>query len=415
MATFITPVEVTPAPNGAWTDVDCSAHIPAGSTGVILHISSPWYASVGWRKNGSTDARTDSAGLSNPGHWWAMIGVDANRVFEFYKNDSNCKCYLVGYTGSEAVFFDNAVDKSLGIAAASWRDVDISANTGADTAVAAVFEIICDGTAWGLRKNGSTYNQSKGAASHVGAIAGVDGSEILEAYYSAFSVSAKLWLVGYFKSGVTMPTEPTDLSLGGTGAWTDLTAITAGAVGGMIDVLSSTYDKAYGLRENGSTEDIYQQLPRHAYGFVEADASQIIEGEIADTNIDFWLTGTFDAPPPPDPVITLLNPNHGAVGDSVTITGTTFEAAQGAGTVTFNGVPATVTAWADTSITVTVPVGATTGNVVVTNNTGDASAGVLWTLDAPAPAAAGGTTPALGRQLHSLGASAVLGHPPLQT
>ena len=67
------------------------------------------------------------------------------------------------------------------------------------------------------------------------------------------------------------------------------------------------------------------------------------------------------------PVISSLSRNSGAVGTSVTITGANFGASQGAGTVTFNGTSAgTATAWSLTSITVNVPVGATTGNVVVT-------------------------------------------------
>src|SRR6266699_3611919 len=65
------------------------------------------------------------------------------------------------------------------------------------------------------------------------------------------------------------------------------------------------------------------------------------------------------------PNITSLSLTSGAVGASVTITGTTFGSSQGSSTVKFNGTTATVTSWSDTSIGVPVPVGATTGNVVV--------------------------------------------------
>ncbi len=63
------------------------------------------------------------------------------------------------------------------------------------------------------------------------------------------------------------------------------------------------------------------------------------------------------------PSITSLSPTSGAVGTSVTITGTNFGAT---GAITFNGTPATPTSWSATSIIVPVPTGATTGNVVVT-------------------------------------------------
>lgn len=67
-------------------------------------------------------------------------------------------------------------------------------------------------------------------------------------------------------------------------------------------------------------------------------------------------------------------PNHTG---SLTITGTAFGASQGAGSVTIGGVAQSVTAWADTSITVTVDRGTNKYgaalNVVVTDNTAASS------------------------------------------
>jgi hypothetical protein len=68
------------------------------------------------------------------------------------------------------------------------------------------------------------------------------------------------------------------------------------------------------------------------------------------------------------------------VGASITITGTSFGATQGTSTVKFNGTTATTfSSWTDTSIGVTVPAGATTGNVVVTVSN-VASAGMNFTV-----------------------------------
>jgi IPT/TIG domain/Chitobiase/beta-hexosaminidase C-terminal domain len=85
----------------------------------------------------------------------------------------------------------------------------------------------------------------------------------------------------------------------------------------------------------------------------------------------------------PAPNIASLNPTSGPVGDSVTITGTNFGATQGSSTVSFNGTAGTPTSWGATSIVVSVPSGATTGNVVVTVG-GVASNGVSFTV-APSP------------------------------
>jgi IPT/TIG domain-containing protein/Ig-like domain-containing protein len=85
---------------------------------------------------------------------------------------------------------------------------------------------------------------------------------------------------------------------------------------------------------------------------------------------------------PAAPSITGLNPNSGAVGTSVTITGTNFGTTQGTSTVTFSGTVATPTSWSATNIVVPVPTGATTGSVVVTVG-GVASNGASFTVNSP--------------------------------
>ncbi|MGB2668088.1 MAG: IPT/TIG domain-containing protein, partial [Candidatus Acidiferrum sp.] len=81
--------------------------------------------------------------------------------------------------------------------------------------------------------------------------------------------------------------------------------------------------------------------------------------------------------------ISSLSPASGPVGVLVTITGTGFGSTQGSSTVSFNGTAASPcgTCWSATSISVLVPTGATTGNVVVTVG-GVASNGVGFTVTA---------------------------------
>src|SRR5208283_3753356 len=82
-------------------------------------------------------------------------------------------------------------------------------------------------------------------------------------------------------------------------------------------------------------------------------------GGVASNGVNFTVTT-------PAPSITSLNQMSGPVGTSVMIAGMNFGATQGTSTVTFNGTAGTPTVWSGTSITVPVPSGATTGNVVVT-------------------------------------------------
>jgi len=81
----------------------------------------------------------------------------------------------------------------------------------------------------------------------------------------------------------------------------------------------------------------------------------------------------------PAPSITSLSPTSGAVGSSVTISGSNFGGTQGAGTVSFNGALATPTSWGAGSIIAPVPAGATSGNVVV-HASGVNSNGVPFTI-----------------------------------
>lgn len=77
-------------------------------------------------------------------------------------------------------------------------------------------------------------------------------------------------------------------------------------------------------------------------------------------------TKPFTITTPPTPTITSLTPSNGGIGIAVTIGGTNFGSVQNSSTVTFNGIPATVTSWSATAIVATVPAMATTGPVIVT-------------------------------------------------
>jgi RHS repeat-associated protein len=81
-------------------------------------------------------------------------------------------------------------------------------------------------------------------------------------------------------------------------------------------------------------------------------------------------TGTFDnisfsSSTSPAPAISGVSATTGPVGSQVTITGTGFGTAQGSSEVFLNDLAATVNSWTATSISITLPSGATTGPLVV--------------------------------------------------
>lgn len=67
----------------------------------------------------------------------------------------------------------------------------------------------------------------------------------------------------------------------------------------------------------------------------------------------------------PAPVITALSATTGPVGSEVEISGSGFSSSAGNSLVTLNGSPVTIDSWDATSIIVTIPVGATSGPMVV--------------------------------------------------
>lgn len=69
---------------------------------------------------------------------------------------------------------------------------------------------------------------------------------------------------------------------------------------------------------------------------------------------------------PPVPTISNFTPSSGPIGTSVTITGTNFSSTATDNQVEFNGTVATVISSSATTITTTVPLGATTGLITVT-------------------------------------------------
>lgn len=124
----------------------------------------------------------------------------------------------------------------------------------------------------------------------------------------------------------------------------------------------------------------------------------------------FTVTGGTGGTGTGAPAVTSLTPTSGAAGSSVVIAGSNFGAVQGASTVTFNGTSAGLaTAFSATSITVNVPAGATTGNLLVNTANGSSAPGQLFTVSGTtvgggAPAISGGLTPTSG----AVGSSVVI-------
>jgi RHS repeat-associated protein len=151
---------------------------------------------------------------------------------------------------------------------------------------------------------------------------------------------------------------------------------TSGAVGTLVTISGSNFGSSQGgssVTFNGVTASVTTWGSSSIKATVPSTATTgnvvVTVGGVASNGKSFTVV----------PYISSLTPNAAAVGASVTIAGTTFGPTQGSSTVKFNGTSAAVTNWSATSVSVTVPSGATTGNVVVTVSS-HASNGVSFTV-----------------------------------
>lgn len=100
-------------------------------------------------------------------------------------------------------------------------------------------------------------------------------------------------------------------------------------------------------------------------------ASSVYVGlAVSNRNPASLATATFDSlsvncASAPAPLITAVSATTGSIGSQVVISGSGFGATQGGSAVLLNGTAVTINNWSDTSITITIPSGATTGPVLV--------------------------------------------------
>src|SRR6266568_5385609 len=109
---------------------------------------------------------------------------------------------------------------------------------------------------------------------------------------------------------------------------------------------------------------------------------------VCSNNTSTLATATFDnlsvnSTAAPAPLISSVSATTGSVGSQVAISGSGFGAAQGNSIVTLNGAPVTINAWSNTSVTITIPAGATSGPLsVLVASSMNASNPVTFTVTA---------------------------------
>lgn len=320
MAVFLDPpVDISLTSFAAWTDIDVSTQpgYTSNVVGVLVEVVLNFATDRGFglRKNSSTDNRTTAlwAGIIG-NHFVAAIGVDSSGIFEGYAENGEVDFFLVGFlTSDDAAFFVNAVDKSTGTSS-SWVDLDVSADVGSDPVKGVWLEMTAPAVRIAsVRMNGSTDDRrSNHPGFHSWLYCGVDASKLCEQWINATDVD--LYLVGYQKANTTYNTNAIDRSTGTTGSYVDVTALPAGAIGGIYEATTSSGAK-YNLRKKGSSHDRYFYLQTHQWFVVACDASQLVQQKIDSTSVDIYEVGYF-TPPPAAGDLTWLPSQQTALGVS---------------------------------------------------------------------------------------------------
>lgn len=290
------PVEITGIAIASWQDIDISAYAPAGATGAILHFENTWSLGeldYGFRKKGSTDNLLGE--IYRTSHNWVMIGVDESRKCQVYIETAQIKVYLVGYTATGVVFFDNGYDKTP--AKGSFQDVDCSVE--APDAIGLIFEFHATGHAAngrpsGLRKNGSADDFSNGCqwTQHFVGIIGCDASQIAEAWIPPDEGGSiySLYLIGYVTEGAVFKTTSPNKSIS-PDVWTDIDCSVEAPSAIMLFIEAhcnqTTWTGQWALRKHGTTESIYRSVYAHFWAFVACDSGQIIDGKVNTENWGF--------------------------------------------------------------------------------------------------------------------------------
>jgi len=300
---FLSPADITPGTKGSFQDVDLTSNFGADAGSVsfaLLEVVNNSSSDRNWgaQKNGSSDDLIDD--LEASCHTWVGVPVDGDDILELLieNQSTTTSFFLIGYaTTAEAGNLTNADEMTVS-ADDEWVDLDISSNTGADTAIVAFFQVRTNNTReYGFRQNGSTDTRRAdftGTGTLNGAMMSCDGVEIMEVYQEArdhLDFHLSCWLT----ANATNITNATEHSATASGSYLD-TDMSADIVSGETGAFLQSYGgltgvHMYHIRNNGESDDHFKDSKMGQYLWMGIDADRTIEQKIEDTARNTFLFG----------------------------------------------------------------------------------------------------------------------------
>ena len=283
-------VTITPVTTGSWVDVDVSANVPSGATGAIIRWTNDTAnKTFGMRKNGSSDTDTFTiTGGTYDAMDYMIVGVDANRVFEVYIDDTTTFVLkLVGYTGEGVTMFTNPYDVGP-TALAAWQTIDNSAYAPAGT-VGFIYRV---SSGFGSLRHPDSTDDRQIRYIHMGmAIVGTNAAREQDVYnQSGGDAGTTLQLMGYIDSSrVVFNTNATSIAAASAAAW----------VGASIADVDIAFIEVYnlgpsvqnwGIRPWGMADTDVGAGYWHGWGVVDV-VDNYIQQYTSGTSLDTYVSG----------------------------------------------------------------------------------------------------------------------------
>ncbi|TAK60147.1 MAG: T9SS type A sorting domain-containing protein, partial [Bacteroidetes bacterium] len=343
-----------------------TATVPAGATTGLLSVVTP---------AGTSNSSTNFTVPPNITGFSSSTGtVGASRTING-----------TAFTGATSVTF-NGVSASYTVSSSTaiTATVPSGATTG-PVAVTTPSGTATSGTSFTVTPTVSGFSPTSGA---VGASVTINGEAFTGATSVTFNgISAAFTVVSNTQITATVPATATTGTIqvttpSGSGTsgsnFSVLPAIsnftpTSGTIGSSVTINGTTFTGATAVRVNGVNAAAFTVISSTQIDFTVGNSSTT--GLVSVTTAAGTASSSTNFTVLPN--ITGFSAGSGVVGTGITINGSAFT---GASSVKFNGVSAAFTVASSTSITTTVPSGATTGFVTVTTAAGTATSGSMFTV-----------------------------------
>ena len=281
--------------------------------------------------------------------------------------------------------FDTTLGVYTGSAVNALTQVAADDDAGGTLQSAVSFSAVA-GTTYYISVNGYYYNEGSINLDVAEAVAPPGNDAFVNRYTISASPGAPGTATGNNAAATQESGEP--LNTGGSGGhsiWWTWTASVSTSV--TIDTYGSNFDTTLGVYTGSAAnaltlvaaDDDSNGTLQSSVTFtaVAGTAYQIlVDGySLHEGNVTLHVTQSYVAP-----TITSFSPTSGPIGRSVTITGSGFT---GTTAVAFNGTAASYAVNSDTQITATVPSGATSGYITVSNSSGTATSSSSFTVIQP--------------------------------